>query len=137
MRRMMLAAAVCSVGLVAGCGSSSQTPTTPASAGSTNASTTGRGALTHTGRVGTVAPPTSGTLNATNPTVLRQIESRLVSYYTSKGFSGVTAICTGTNPTTASCHVTGTNSASKTSFAVITIALDPTTGVLKVVHVAP
>ena len=136
MRRTMLAAAVCSLGLAAGCGSSSQTPTTPASAGSTNASTTGRGALTHTGRVGTVSPA-SGKLNATNPTVLKQIESRLVGYYTSKGFSGITAICSGTSPTTASCRVTGTNSASKTSSAVITIALDPTTGVLKVVHVAP
>lgn len=136
MPKSTLAVALCAAGLLAGCGSSSHTRTLPDSGGSTTGSTTGRGALNHTGRVGALPKPVAGgTLDATHPTVLRQIESQLVSYYSAKGFSGVTAICSGKSATSASCKVTGTNTASKASTAVITLSLDPTTGVLKVLHV--
>ena len=137
MRRTLLAMAGCMAAVLAGCGSSSQTPTVPASAGSTTGSTTGRGALNHTGSVGTMGAPGSGSLSAKDPTVIPRIDSQLVSFYTSKGFTGVTAVCNGTSPTTASCRVTGTNSGGQASSAVLTITLAPTTGQLTVTHVAP
>ncbi len=136
MRRTTFAAAVCIAGLVAGCGSSSKTPTTPANTTSGSTTATGASALAHTGAVGSMGPPSSGKYSATNPTVLQHIDSALVTFFTGKGFSGVTANCTGTNAATASCKVTGTNSAGKTSAAVLTIGVDQTTGKLKVIHVA-
>jgi hypothetical protein len=81
--------------------------------------------------------PGSGSLNAKSPDVVRQIDARLVTYYTSMGFTGVTAICSGTNTTTASCRITGTNPKGQTSSAVVTLSLDPKSGLLKVTHVAP
>lgn len=92
--------------------------------------------MSHTGPVGTIARPASGSLNATHPTVLEHIDSRLVTYFSSKGFTGVTAICNATNSTMVSCKVTGTNSGGHASSAVLTITLDPATGLLRVVHVA-
>jgi hypothetical protein len=92
--------------------------------------------MSHTGPVGTIARPASGTLDATNPTVLVRIDSRLVAYLTSKGLTGVTAICNGTSSTTASCKVTGTNSAGQASSAVLTVTLNPATRLLKIVHVS-
>ena len=118
MRRTLLAAVVCIAGLVAGCGSSSKTPTTPAATGSgttgTSASTTSTQMAT-TGTAGTMGPPTSGKYSATNSTVLQHIDAALVKYFTSKGFTGVTANCTGVNAAQASCKVTGTNKSGQTS----------------------
>ena len=144
MRRTLMAAAVSVALLVAGCGSSSKTPTTPAStsspastSGSTTSTPTTTTAMTNTGSAGTMGPPTSGTTySATNSTVLSHINAALVKFFTSKGFSGVTANCTGVNPSTASCKVTGTNSQGHTSSAVLTISVNQTTGQLKIVHVA-
>lgn len=137
MPRTKLIAAVWVAGLLAGCGGGSKTPTIPSGNASTNGSVAGEGALSHTGPVGTMGATGSGGLNATNPDVLRQIDSRLVTYYTAKGFTGVTAICKGTNATSASCRITGTSSAGQTSSAVVTLALNQATGLLKVTHVAP
>ena len=143
MRRTLIAAAVGVAMLVAGCGSSSKTtPTTPAttSSGSTSGSTTSAPtsttAMTTTGSAGTMGPPSSGKYNATNQTVLTHINAALVKFFTAKGFSGVTANCTGVNPATASCKVTGTNSQGQTSSAVLTISVNQTTGQLHVSHVS-
>ena len=62
-------------------------PTTPVGA------TTGSGsgaAMAHTGPVGTLGPPTSGTYNARKPAVLEHLDSALVRYFSTKGFTGVT-----------------------------------------------
>ncbi len=141
MRRAKSIAAACAAGvlagLLAGCGGSSTTPTVPSGNGSTNASGAGPGPLSHTGAVGTMSAPGSGALDPRSPEVIRQIDARLVSYYTSRGFTGVTAICTATGSTSASCRITGTNSKGQTSSAVVTLSLNPTSGLLKVTRVSP
>ena len=137
MRRTILAAMGCLASLLAGCGGSSKTPTSASGAGSTTASNAGPGALSHTGSVGTIGSSKTGSLSAKDPAVVPRIDSQLVSYYTQRGFTGVTAICSGSNARTASCKVTGTNPSGKTSSAVITLILTPTTGALKVTNVAP
>ena len=139
MRRTTWAAVACIAAIAAGCGSSPQTtPTTPPTtpAGATTGSGSG-GAMAHTGPVGTIGPPTTGSYDARKPGVTERIDSALVKYFSTKGFTGVTAICTTSNPTTTSCRVTGTNSSGKTSSAVLTISLNATTGLLTVTHAAP
>src|SRR5207302_940156 len=126
--------------LVAGCGSSSKTTptTTPpgATSGTGTSGTSSSGShMASTGTAGTMGPPTSGKYNATNSTVLQHINAGLVKFFTAKGFTGVTSNCTGVNPATASCKITGTKGG-HTSSAVLTISVNQTTGLLKIVHVA-
>lgn len=140
MRKTLLATVVIA-GLMAGCGSSS-TPTTPAAtppAATTGSGTTGAasggGQMAQTGAAGTMGPPTSGKYNATNTTVLSHINAALVKFFTAKGFTGVTSNCTGVSASSASCKVTGTKGG-QTSSAVLTISVNQTTGLLRIVHVA-
>lgn len=146
MRKTALAAVMSLAVLIAGCGSSSKNtnppPTTAPPAGtsgstapgSTNGAGGGTNAMTHTGVVGTMGPPSSGKYNATTASVLAHIQAGLVRYLTSKGFTGVTASCSGVNPTTATCTVAGTNSSGQNSSAVVTIAVNQTTGQLRIIH---
>lgn len=136
MRTTTWAALACVAALAAGCGSSAKTtPTTPPTtpAGATTGSGSGA-AMAQTGPVGTLGPPTSGTYNIRKPAVLEHLDSALVRYFSTKGFTGVTTLCTPHDSTTTSCRVTGTNSVGKTSSAVLTISLNPTTGLLKITH---
>src|SRR5437588_12244554 len=97
-------------------------PTPPGNPSPASTNGAGPSAMAHTGTAGTMGPPASGKYNATNPTVVEHIDAALVRFFTAKGFSGVTANCTGTNSMTASCKVTGTNASGQTSAAVLTIA---------------
>ncbi len=138
MRRSALAT-LCLAVVAAGCGSSSTkthtTPATPAggttSPGSTSSS---GGSVIQTGSAGTMGPPSSGNYNATNATVLSHVETYLVKYFTTKGFTGVTANCVGTNSSTATCTVAGTNSSGSRSAAELTISVNQTTGALRIAH---
>lgn len=146
MRRTGLVAALGLAVLIAGCGSSAKNtnhPPTTAPPGGTSGSTApgstsgpsgSAGTMASTGLVGTMGPPSSGKYNATSATVLAHIEAGLVKYLTSKGFTGVTASCSGVNPSTATCTVAGTNSSGQNSSAVLTISVNQTTGQLRIIH---
>jgi hypothetical protein len=135
MRRGRLAAAACLAGLVAGCGSSAKAPTKPTGPSGSATSPISHGpAMAKTGTAGQVGPA-SGKFDATNSAILYNIRVALVRFFISKGFSGVTASCTGINTTTASCNVAGTNKAEQSSSAVLTLSVDQTNGVLRITHV--
>jgi hypothetical protein len=131
-RSAQLAVALCAAGLLAGCGATTHTRTKPP-----GATTTGPHgpAMATTGAAGRVGPGTSGDFRATSGAVLYQIRIALVRFFISKGFSGVTAHCTGVNSSTASCEVAGNNRANQASSSVLTLSVDQTNGVLRITHV--
>jgi hypothetical protein len=133
-----LAAAVCAVGLLAGCGSSAKkTTTTPTTTDASATPTTAHGpAMATTGAAGKVGPSGSGNYSAKNNDVLLHIRIALVRFFTSKDFSGVTVHCKGTSKAVASCRVMGTNRANQTSSAALTLSVDQSNGVLSITHVS-
>jgi hypothetical protein len=138
MRRTRLAAAACTAGLLAGCGSSTKPKTTTAPPTTTGgASTAAHGpAMATTGTAGKVGPSATGQYSASNSDVLFHIRVALVRFFTSKGFSGVTAQCKGVSTVVASCNVMGTNKSNQTSSAVLTLSVDQGNGVLRITHVS-
>jgi hypothetical protein len=91
--------------------------------------------MASTGSAGTMGPPSSGTYNASNPTVIQHIDALLVHTFTTKGFSHVVVNCEPVNSTTVSCTASGTNVDGARSSAVLTVSVNPTTGQLRIVHV--
>lgn len=137
MLRTPLAAALCALGLLTGCGSSTHKASTPRGAATaTRATATSHGPPMATiGAAGTVGGGTSGDYRATRSAVLYNIRVALVKYFISKGFSGVTAHCTAVSSDSASCNIAGTNKSSQTSSAVLTLSVDQTNGALRITHV--
>ena len=136
MRRTLLAVALCAAGLLAGCGSSTKPAHQGAAATTTGSSTAPHGPVMATpGAAGKVGPGTSGKYDASNGAVLFHIRIALVQFFTSKGFSGVTAQCNGVSTQVASCQISGTNRSYQTSSAVLTLAVNQSNGVLRITHV--
>jgi hypothetical protein len=124
-------------GLLGGCGSSSKTPTHPATMTSTASGPTSHGpAMATPGAAGKVGPGASGKYSATNDDVLFHIRIALVRFFTSKGFSGVTVHCKGVTTAHASCDVMGTNRANTTSSAVLRLSVDQSNGLLRITRVS-
>jgi hypothetical protein len=92
--------------------------------------------MARTGPAGKVGPGASGKYTASSSAVLFHIRIALVKFFTSRGFSGVTAHCKGVSTSTASCDVNGTNRANQTSSAVLTLSVDQSNGLLRITHVA-
>lgn len=136
MPRALLAVIACAAGLAAGCGSSTKTHTTPAgpSPAASTASTSGP-PMAAVGAVGTVGPATPGGYRATNSAVLFHVRVALVRFYTSKGFSGVTARCKGVNAGVASCDVAGMNRSNQSSLDAIMLSINQTNGALRITRV--
>jgi hypothetical protein len=135
MPRTLLATAVCVVGLAAGCGSAKPHRVPGRSTGPAAAAATSGPAMATTGAVGTLGPGGPGPYRATSGSVLFRIRVALVRFFTSKGFSGVTAQCKGVSPTTASCQLVGSNRSNQTSSARLALSVNQTNGLLRITHV--
>jgi hypothetical protein len=132
LRITLTAVAVGLAVLLAGCGSSSHTPTRPVGTKSSIPTTTTP--IATTGTAGT-ALATSGSYDATNSAVRGHINAALVSFFTSKGFVGVTVVCKALSSARVSCQVGGTNKKDQTSSATMTVSVNQTNGLLRIVHV--
>jgi len=137
-RRYALAITLGLAAVVAGCGSAS--PSTPAgaapAAGGTSGSTSSIGGTAlPAGSAGMAGPSASANYSATNAAVLRHIESYLVKYFAAKGFTGVSSACFASHPASPTCTVAGTNSSGSRSSDDLTLAVNQTTGALRITGV--
>jgi hypothetical protein len=134
MPRALPAVLACAAILAGGCGSSAKTRSTGPSPTASTATATGP-PMAAVGPVGALDQATAGGYPATNGAVLFHVRVALVRFFTSKGFSGVTAQCRGVSASVASCDLAGMNRANQSSSDAITLSIDQSTGALRITHV--
>jgi hypothetical protein len=88
-----------------------------------------------TGNAGSMGPPQGGEVfNATNPQVDAGIAAAITKKLEGEGFTNVHTTCTGINPTTAKCNVSGTNQQGVPSSTIATVAVNQQNGDLTVTN---
>jgi hypothetical protein len=120
-------------GLVAGCGGGTKTvttpTTTPAAAPTTTSTTPAAGSSMGTAG----AMPASGNFDATQPQVLREIESKVDTAASANGLTHVVSHCSADSPSQATCTVRGTRSDGTQGDETDVIGIDQQTGNLTLI----
>lgn len=154
MRRTTFAAAICTAGLVAGCGSSStktvvKTPVAPPGSTAPGSTTSSPGSTTASGPTGTsnpsgmtvgthgtMGPPSGGSpYDLHNHTVLKHLLQGILNALAKKGDQNVEGACKAFTSTQAECEVRGINTQGQHFANLFTLTVNLSNGNFTVTNV--